>query len=290
MGMDLSPGKLRGLFGGAVGVALLLALLGPFGSYAAPLPDRLLFWGATVLLGTGLSVLAALLLPSRWRQVSWPIYVTGATLVLGPVQTIFVQMLLPLIAPPETVAEVRFWDQVPEVMLLMALGTALSIGFIRWSAPAQGHGPATVPPPPPTPTTSFFDRLPPALGRDLLCLEMEDHYLRVHTARGNVLILLRLRDAVAELRTVPGAQVHKSWWVARAAVACATRSKSGWDLVLTDGRRVPVGRSFQRVLAADGWLPNGRQREERGGENHAPDLAKQPQNPSPPSGKAPSPS
>ena len=41
----------------------------------------------------------------------------------------------------------------------------------------------------------FFRRVPPALGRDLLALEMEDHYLRIHTALGSDLILLRLRDA-----------------------------------------------------------------------------------------------
>ncbi len=269
-----------------MGVGLLLALLGPFGSYAAPLLDRLLFWGATVLLGTGLSVLAALLLPSRWRQVAWPLYVAGATLVLGPVQTLIVQKLLPLIAPPDQAMAARFWDHLPEVMLLMALGTALSIGFLRWSDAVRA---AAAPPAAPPPATPFFDRLPPALGQDLLCLEMEDHYLRVHTSRGNALILLRLRDAVAELRPVPGAQVHKSWWVARAAVTHAERSKSGWDLVLTDGRRVPVGRSFQRALAADGWLPQGR-RQEEGAEDHAPGLANPPETPSPPSGKAPSPS
>ena len=38
--MDLTPGKLRGLFGGALGVGLFLAVLGPFGSYAAPLSNK----------------------------------------------------------------------------------------------------------------------------------------------------------------------------------------------------------------------------------------------------------
>ncbi|WP_269747113.1 LytTR family DNA-binding domain-containing protein [Elstera litoralis] len=38
----------------------------------------------------------------------------------------------------------------------------------------------------------------------MLCLEMEDHYLRAHTDQGNALILMRLRDAVAELRSVAG--------------------------------------------------------------------------------------
>jgi len=35
----------------------------------------------------------------------------------------------------------------------------------------------------------FLDRLPPRLGRDLLCLQMEDHFVRAHTARGSDLVL-----------------------------------------------------------------------------------------------------
>lgn len=273
---------MRGLFGGALGVGLFLAVLGPFGSYAAPLLDRLIFWVATVLLGTGLSVLAALLLPARWRQASLPLYVLGATLVLSPVQTLGVRLLLPLIAPPDLVARFSFWDSLPQAMLLMAVGTAASILFVRFPRPQAPESAAPISPLPPLPplppvAAPFFDRLPPALGRDLLCLEMEDHYLRVHTTLGNSLILLRLRDAVAELRSVPGAQVHKSWWVARAAVTGAERGKSGWELVLTDGRRVPVGRSFRAALAADGWLPQGRTGEEN---SHAPGVAEPPKTPS----------
>ena len=70
-------------------------------------------------------------------------------------------------------------------------------------------------------------RVPPALGRDLLALEMEDHYLRIHTALGSDLILLRLRDALAELGPSRGRQVHRSWWVAEGAVASAERDRAG---------------------------------------------------------------
>ena len=36
----------------------------------------------------------------------------------------------------------------------------------------------------PTPGAGFLDRLPPRLGRELLCLQMEDHYVRAHTRQG----------------------------------------------------------------------------------------------------------
>jgi DNA-binding LytR/AlgR family response regulator len=70
----------------------------------------------------------------------------------------------------------------------------------------------------------FFRRIPPALGRDLLALEMEDHYLPIHTEFGSDLILLRLRGAIAELGPARGRQVHRSWWVAAGAVASVERN------------------------------------------------------------------
>ncbi len=269
------------VFAIAAGVGMFLAFLGPFGSYAAPLPDRLMFWVASVVAGTGLSVLTTLLLPTRWHGASGPVYVLIATLLVTPLQTFVVQLLLPLIAPPQVVAEISFWEQLPNVALLMLIGTSAAWFFQKRPASAQ---PVPVQSAPAASETSpFFDRLSPALGTRLLCLEMEDHYLRVHTDRGNALILLRLRDAVAELRAVPGAQVHKSWWVARAALAGAERGKSGWELILTDGRRVPVGRTYRPTLLAEGWLPGGRKGDEIG---HGSEVADPSENPSAPSGNA----
>jgi len=100
----------------------------------------------------------------------------------------------------------------------------------------------------------FFRRIPPALGRDLLALEMEDHYLRIHTAIGSDLILLRLRDALTELGQASGLQVHRSWWVANDAVASAGRDGSRSVLVLRNGLHVPVSKSFRDRVKEAGWL------------------------------------
>jgi DNA-binding LytR/AlgR family response regulator len=100
----------------------------------------------------------------------------------------------------------------------------------------------------------FFRRVPPALGRDLLALEMEDHYLRIHTALGSDLILLRLRDALAELGPSRGRQVHRSWWVAEGAVASAERDTRRPMLVLRNGLRVPVSKTFRDQVKQVGWL------------------------------------
>ncbi len=38
--------------------------------------------------------------------------------------------------------------------------------------------------------------------------------LHFHTDRGSDLILMRLSDALTELKGLEGAQTHRSWWVA----------------------------------------------------------------------------
>jgi DNA-binding LytR/AlgR family response regulator len=114
-------------------------------------------------------------------------------------------------------------------------------------APAPGLGVEPVVP-------DFFRRVPPALGRDLLALEMEDHYLRIHTALGSDLILLRLRDALAELGPARGRQVHRSWWVAEGAIASVERNGGRPVLVLRNRVRVPVSKTFREQVRAAGWF------------------------------------
>ncbi|NEX94511.1 LytTR family DNA-binding domain-containing protein, partial [Caulobacter sp. 17J65-9] len=99
----------------------------------------------------------------------------------------------------------------------------------------------------------LLERLPPRLGREVVALGMEDHYVRVFTRRGDTLVLMRMADAVAELAAVDGAQVHRSWWVARAAVVASARSGRSGVLRLDTGLEVPVARRRLAELKALGW-------------------------------------
>ena len=97
-------------------------------------------------------------------------------------------------------------------------------------------------------------RLPPRLrGGELFAVEAEDHYLRLHTSRGQDIILMRLADAVIELEGLEGARVHRSWWVARGAVVGAERGGGRGALTLKDGSVAPVSRTYSRALRAAGW-------------------------------------
>jgi DNA-binding LytR/AlgR family response regulator len=79
---------------------------------------------------------------------------------------------------------------------------------------------------------------------------MQDHYVEAHTSGGSTLLLMRLRDAAAELGEA-GLQVHRSWWVAHDAVEAIEQEERRTLLRLRGGRRVPVSRaSLPEVRAA----------------------------------------
>jgi len=103
------------------------------------------------------------------------------------------------------------------------------------------------------PGHAFARRLPPGFG-PLLALAGEDHYVRAIAPAREELVLVRLRDAVAELAGRDGMQVHRSWWVAREAVREVRRDGRAITLVLANGRQVPVAREKVPVLRQSGWL------------------------------------
>ena len=102
----------------------------------------------------------------------------------------------------------------------------------------------------------ILQRLSPERRGELRRLSMQDHYVEVATDRGVELILLRLGDAIAECAPVEGMQVHRSHWVARAAVLDAWRDGDRAMLALAGGERIPVSRGRVRALREAGWLPS----------------------------------
>lgn len=97
-------------------------------------------------------------------------------------------------------------------------------------------------------------RLPPRLGQDLLCLSMEDHYVRLHTVRGSALVLMSLSQALEEVGGLEGLQVHRSWWVARRAVEGVIEDGRNLRIRLKGGIEAPVSRASVARLRAAGWL------------------------------------
>jgi hypothetical protein len=78
---------------------------------------------------------------------------------------------------------------------------------------------------------------------DVFCLQMEDHYVRIHRPGGSTIELMPMTAAIARYGRPDGLRVHRSWWVARDAIRAVQQEGRNWRLILRDGQIVPVARS-----------------------------------------------
>ncbi len=90
----------------------------------------------------------------------------------------------------------------------------------------------------------FIEQLPVEKRGQLICLEMSDHYLKVHTDKGHHLLLLRFKDALSMLDLVDGMQTHRSWWIAKNAVKSVKRDGRKIILVMNNQLEVPVSKTY----------------------------------------------
>lgn len=258
-----------------VAIGVFLGVLGPFGSSAAPLPVRIVSWTGFALLGyvfyrpmdplatwahrtldlprwamlVGTSLIATVPMSAAIIAIGslpnapvWPglepaVATYFSVLVIGGAVTAFFNLTKPGERAPETAG---LPSQTP-------------------AAPTPVVGPGPLPAPMLAPVAAplsnpLLDQLPADLGSDIIALEMEDHYLRVHTALGSALMLMRLRDGIALLGELEGMQVHRSWWVARGAVEDVLRDGRNVRLKLARGLEAPVARAKIADLRDARWI------------------------------------
>jgi hypothetical protein len=237
----------------AAAAGLFLTFLGPLGTQSASLLVRFAYWvglaeGGTLIGATVRWLLARYVDPRDLR----PYAMAGLTAVI---------MTAPTSALVWGATRLAFGIQglfgglpgvvAPVFVICLAMSLVQTLAALR-AAPGVSIGARDAGPAPPP---KFLDRLPPRLrGADLHAVQAEDHYLRLHTSRGQDLILMRLGDAVTELEGLEGARTHRSWWVARSAVADVRRGDGRATLVLTSGVEAPVSRNFFRGLREAGWF------------------------------------
>ncbi|MEP1142943.1 MAG: LytTR family DNA-binding domain-containing protein [Henriciella sp.] len=193
----------------------------------------------------------------------------GANALVGPVvwgprfentPAIFrIAVLAAAISLPITLVLVTFFSFAPwtPAYLAMQFGYVMIISLIMTTAGfiyagyQESRAPVSEDR---NPKANFLERLPVKYRTaDLHAISSEDHYLRVHTSLGEEMILMRLADAVRELASVDGLQVHRSWWIAKSGVTDEKRVDGRSLLILPSGTEVPVSRSY-RGKAKDAGL------------------------------------
>lgn len=229
-------------------IGLFLAVLGPFGSFFnGPVQQRIPYWvgmawcGALVY-GTAVRVVAA----QRWsRTRGWLALAAVVLISTGPFAMFsfwVASSIWPVLKTAPGLSPVVWYGEglltaAPQVALFYALHQR------RRARRAKAVGGATAP-----------AALLGVRSSDVLCLSMEDHYVRVHTATGSNLVLATLAQGIAALAGAPGLQVHRSWWVAEKAVAAAVVEGRNVRLRLTNGVLAPVARTSVAAVRAAGWL------------------------------------
>lgn len=241
-----APNHVRGLAITLV-AGLFLTFSGAFSTGEAPLWLRLAYWLPVMAAGYiwGSFVTRRLApLAQRWTENIWLIGAMASLTMSIPFTFVVWAATFWVLGSGLTLIGIPFLFGY--VLLVSSALTAINL-LVETRRTALTHADPAPP--------RFLDRLPLKLrGAEVWAVEAEDHYLRLHTSKGQDLILLRLADAVDELQGIEGAQVHRSWWVARDAITDAKRGDGRATLTLKDGAEVPVSRTYAGLLRERGWI------------------------------------
>ena len=238
---DRSPWHWPEQAGAYVLAVSIFTTLGPFGTFEMPFGWRLLYWA--LALASGWVFVASSIMTMRGRgflHVDAPLARFAIAIIVAAPPTAMVVLLLESLLRPENGG---FWK--PEVffyvaVVCLAVGGAV-VAYVRPRFTLPGRDP-TYP--------EFFKRLPPHLGTNLISLSSQDHYVEVVTDKGTELIHMRLSDALEDLKDYPGQQIHRSHWIAARAFLGTTRENKRLVVRLSDGRTLPVSRSYATEVRA----------------------------------------
>ncbi len=228
------------------GLAIIVALIGPFGTFdALNLPLRLLYW-APVVLGANVFVRLSNRLVNRFAANPTPLQWQVLTIVVFSMT----------FSPAVWSYSALFSDQLRGLNSLFVIFfnvfcVTAAIGFLVFfmtRTSAERVEETTIRP-------RLFNRLPDGTDAAIVRLTVDDHYVQVHMDDGHVhRILMRFADAVNEMDDTLGFCTHRSHWVAAGFVTQSLRENNREFLMLGDGAKVPVSKTYRENVAAAGFL------------------------------------
>lgn len=254
------PDRWARVMGWATLAGLEFGLIGPFGSYASNVFTRIGYWTALFWIGSLLlwpCVVAALRFGPR--RGFPPLFAAAAVLLAACIPLAALGAAGTYLFWPVRASGMRLLEWYELTILVALPATAglvwleLGKGDIRHRLPADGReAPSRLAAPSIQPGNG--SALPDYLLESALCLQMEDHHVRVHVQGRSYLHFGVMRDVVGALDEGRGLQVHRSWWVARDSVRDWQKDGRSIVLVLANGLRVPVARNRVAILREKGWL------------------------------------
>lgn len=247
--------------------ASFITFLQPFGMVETPLIIAWSFWLCICLSGYCIfSVVIHLIesqlshyLPAKLKDKQWLI-LTGSTIIASVLMAFVAQLIVSMFFG----AFDQFWqDIIPSFYTSLLIGGILTIAsvtkhhlkqqrkVIKEQQQAISDHITAEQQQPDKIAEQLLSKLPIEKRGVLYCLEMDDHYLNVHTDKGNHLILMRFKDAVELLKDFPGCRVHRSWWVAFDAITSTKKDGRKLMLTLVNGLEVPVSKTYEAEVKAN---------------------------------------
>lgn len=231
-------------------VAVLVGLVGPFGTFGMPLGPRLAYWVAIAVFtfhtaNFAVTFVSAWLWPHLGQWLILPLAGLAGAIPVSLVVTLVNALALGDLYTP------------PEFLLIFAYCVAITSAVTLLTYVLQPRGPqgeliATGQSP--NPQSPLLDRLPLPKRGPLVSLTVEDHYVRVETQKGSELVLMRLGDAIRETAGVAGLQIHRSHWVALDQVDKTERRDGKWVVVTSKGEALPISRSYLPAAREKGLI------------------------------------
>lgn len=229
-------------------LSLAVAISGPFGSYGQfSFGERLLFWSPVIALSVAVTSLVRAFILSTLNEHD----TLRGTLIAAALNCAIVSpplyLLINGVLPSNFSGSSHIW----EIMLLVvtislgvcALRSAAAAGPSVSDAGSEPQEDMILPP-------RLMRRVEPAIQGEIWAISVRDHYVDVQTSRGKVSLLMRFSDAIDEVDCQPGAQVHRSHWVAWAGVGSVCREGGKVVLHLKNGHQIPVSRNHRDKVDA----------------------------------------
>ncbi len=219
---------------------MLVSYAGPFGTYESiSLIQRLGFWsvvvGIAIAGGVGVRVLLQRYLIDRS-------YFTASVLA-SALAALCLALPVIVIARRLTSADNMYIPQYHEVSLTIFV-IGLSVAALRPLVTLDDSADVLLDDVQ-TERPRLLERVPAGEQGDVVRLQVWDHYVSLVTTKGTSKLLMRFGDAIKELDSLEGIQVHRSHWVAKAHVVGHHRANNRLFLHTSDGEKIPVSRSFK---------------------------------------------
>lgn len=239
-----------------IAAIFLIGLSGPFGTFASlGFVERYLYWAVMItstfavgnLVGTWVQQLLG---EKGWRP-------TMRFVPIGVAAGIAVSFVVASVD-----AVVFGWSGLSTERLLQLLGYSLPVAVVISAAIVLMHDTAAVSGSGDSVDDArengvprLVERLPFDKRGRIISMSVADHYVEVTTVRGKAMLLMRLRDAIAEVDGNKGLQIHRSHWVALDGIRAVHRGSGRVEIETEVAERLPVSRSYLADVRSAGLLP-----------------------------------